>query len=232
MYCQRDKALGNSSLYPTSHPSQPMHSHSAIFTLAFRLPSYREPRLLQALPLSPPSLSLSLSSLFPPSRSLCPCCSRHIAVANACTRIDLLSASEPTNHRLAQFKNTEQERKSKNKALIDGNKRHRWGLNRTVIWRFFVPVGDGFLLWGQGFPGPFAKVKTKEAVGRETRSKDATQNPSLRNLREDVEGKGPLERQQFSWMDRSRNLEIKKVGICLPLLFRYLGEVEEEWRQR
>ncbi len=27
MYCQRDKPLGSSSLDPTSHPSQPMHSH-------------------------------------------------------------------------------------------------------------------------------------------------------------------------------------------------------------
>lgn len=117
MYCQRDRALGNSSAHPTPHPSLPMHSHSAIFTLAFCLSLHTESQDCFRLYHSPLrrflSLSLSLSrpppSLFPPSRSLCPCCSRHIAVANARTHIGLLPASKPTNHRLTQFKNTEQD---------------------------------------------------------------------------------------------------------------------------
>jgi len=46
-----------------------------------------------------------------------------------------------------------------------------------------VAVGNGCLLCGQGFLGPFAKVKTGEAVRRETRDEDATRNPSWTNLR-------------------------------------------------
>jgi len=46
-----------------------------------------------------------------------------------------------------------------------------------------VAVGNGCLLCGQGFLGPFAKVKTREAVRRETRDEDATRNPSWTNLR-------------------------------------------------
>lgn len=139
MYCQRDGASGNSSAHPTPHPSLPMHSHSTIFTLAFSLSPHTESQDCFRLYPSPLSHFLSYSSLppsrslFPPSCSLCPCCSRHIAVANARTHIGLLPASKPTNHRLTHFKNTEQDQKGKNKALIDGNKRHQLGLNSTVI---------------------------------------------------------------------------------------------------
>ncbi len=168
MYCQRDKALGSSSLDPTSHPSQPMHSHSAIFTLAFRLSLHTESQDCFRLCRSPlpPSLSLSLSFSLP---SLPPAQSA-LAVADTLQSQTLALASTCSLHqnqqiRLAQFKNTEQERKSKNKALIDGNKRHHWGLNRTVIWRFFVPVGDWFPTLRAGFPWTVCKSKNKRNGG-------------------------------------------------------------------
>ncbi len=62
------KFLSRSNLTPQSTNALPF---CHFYTCISSLPSYREPRLLQALPLSPPSLSLSLSrSLFPPSLPL------------------------------------------------------------------------------------------------------------------------------------------------------------------
>lgn len=97
MYCQRDKALGNSSLDPTSHPSQPMHSHSATFTLAFRLSPHTESQDCFRLCHSPLPLSLSfvLSSL-PPAHSA-------LAVADTLQSQTLALASTCSLHQNQQI---------------------------------------------------------------------------------------------------------------------------------
>lgn len=61
--------------------------------------------------------------------------------------------------------------------------------------------------------GPFAKVKTKEAVGRQTRAEGATQDPSWRNLRGCREKETPWRGQQYSWMSMEQEFENKKFTL-------------------